>query len=110
MIDWKARVKNPAFWLGLAGCVMSPILAYNGMAYDDLTTWGGVGNLAVSFFSNPYLIGSTVMAVAGFLGVTVDTSTPGIGDAVIAGTEEPVNEPKPEVNIVDLEGIGGNNV
>lgn len=81
MIDWKARVKNPAFWIGLAGCFLSPILAYNGLAYEDLTTWGGIGELLVSFASNPYLIGSTMMAVAGFLGVAVDTSTPGIKDA-----------------------------
>lgn len=96
-IDWKARFKNPAFWIGLAGCVMSPILAYNGLAYEDLTTWKGVGDLIVSFVGNPYLIGSTVMAIAGFLGVAVDTSTPGLSDGDRSEAEG------------DGAGIGGGN-
>lgn len=102
-IDWKARAKNPAFWIGLAGCVISPILAYNGLAYEDLTTWEGVGGLLVSFVGNPYLIGSTVMAVAGFLGVTVDTSTPGLSDAT---SSEETEEDRGTEDVV----IGGNNV
>lgn len=79
-IDWKERIKNPVFWIGLVGVIMSPILAYNGMSYEDLTTWAGLGELMYSFITNPFLVGSVVLAVAGLFGVAVDPSTPGLSD------------------------------
>ena len=36
MINWKVRLHNPAWWLGMAGIVMSPVLAYLGLAYSCL--------------------------------------------------------------------------
>lgn len=80
-INWKTRVKHPAFWIGMAGVVMSPILAYNGMEYSDLTTWQTVGDLAVGFVKNPYLIGATGMAALGALGVATDPTTKGVSDS-----------------------------
>lgn len=81
-IDIKTRIKNPAFWVGLFGVVASPILAYNGLTFSDLTTWDGLGELIVSFVGNPFLIGSVITAVLGFLGVVVDPTTPGLTDGV----------------------------
>lgn len=92
-INWKTRVKHPAFWIGMAGVVMSPILAYNGMEYSDLTTWQTVGDLAVGFVKNPYLIGSTAMAVLGALGVVIDHTTAGVSDSARAMT---YNKPNSE--------------
>ena len=86
MINWKVRLHNPAWWLGMAGIVMSPILAYLGLAYSDLTTWSSLANVFVKFISNPYLIGTVVVAVLGAIGVTVDPTTKGISDSARAMT------------------------
>ena len=53
-INWKVRFKNPVFWIGLAGAVMTPILAYSGMSYADLTTWDSIRDLAASVVENPF--------------------------------------------------------
>lgn len=81
MINWKVRVKNPAFWVGLAGVVVSPVLAYNGASLSDFTTWGSVGEAIVETVENPYLIGSILCAVLGFLGVSIDPTTSGLSDS-----------------------------
>ena len=64
-INWKVRAKSPQFWIGMIGVVLSPVLAYLGIGFEDLTTWDSVANVFVQFFTNPYLIGTAVMA--GFL-------------------------------------------
>lgn len=86
MINWKVRLHNPAWWLGMAGIVMSPVLAYLGLAYSDLTTWSSLADVFVKFISNPYLIGTVVVAVLGAIGVTVDPTTKGISDSARAMT------------------------
>lgn len=92
-INWKTRIKHPAFWIGLAGVIVSPVLAYNGATLSDYTTWNSVGTAIVETVKNPYLIGSVVFAVLGFLGVTTDPTTKGISDSETALTYE---EPKGE--------------
>lgn len=91
MINWKVRIKNPTFWIGLAGVVVSPVLAYNGASYSDFTTWDSVGEVIVETVKNPYLVGSIVFAVLGFLGVTTDPTTSGVSDSDEALT---YSEPK----------------
>lgn len=81
MINWKVRLHNPAWWMGMAGIVMSPILAYLGLAYSDLTTWVSLADVFVKFISNPYLIGTVIVAVLGAIGVTVDPTTKGLSDS-----------------------------
>lgn len=71
-INWKVRVKSPQFWIGLVGVIASPILAYLGLGFEDLTTWSSIGEVFAAFFSNPYLIGTVVMAVLSFIGVLTD--------------------------------------
>jgi phi LC3 family holin len=84
MINWKVRVKSPQFWLGLIGTIMSPILAYLGLKYTDLTTWDSIGNVFVQFIQNPYLIGTVVLAVLSFIGVVTDPTTSGFQDSIQA--------------------------
>ena len=86
MINWKVRMQSPSWWLGIAGIVASPVLAYLGLAYSDLTTWSSVGNVFVQFVGNPYLIGTVIVAVLGAIGVTVDPTTKGLGDSARAMT------------------------
>ena len=79
-MDWRSRVKNPTFWLGLVGAVASPVLAYLGIGWADLTTWQSVGDAVMATVGNPYLVGCVVLAVLSVLGVVTDPTTPGVTD------------------------------
>ena len=80
-INWKVRVKSPQFWIGILGVIASPLLAYYGLTYADMTTWESIGNVLQQFFTNPFLIGTVVMAVLSFIGVLSDPTTKGIKDS-----------------------------
>ena len=83
-INWNLRIKSPAWWLGLIGCILTPILAYMGLVWTDLTTWDMIGQLFANFFSNPYLIGLVVVDLLAFLGVSADPTTTGYSDSIRA--------------------------
>ena len=80
-INWKVRVKSPQFWIGLLGVVASPVLAYYGLSYADMTTWDSIGNVLAQFFSNPFLLGTVGMAILSFVGVLTDPTTKGVADS-----------------------------
>ena len=86
MINWKVRIKSVQFWIGLIGVIMSPILAYLNLSYSDLTTWESIGELFTAFFTNPFLIGTVVMAILSFIGVITDPTTKGVSDSKQAMT------------------------
>lgn len=90
-INWKVRIKNPMFWLGLIGAIGAPILAYLGMSASDLTTWETVGNVATYTLTNPYLIVLVILSALSFVGVITDPTTKGITDSARALT---YTEPK----------------
>lgn len=73
-INIPVRLKNPWFWVGLAGVVLSAM----GVSADMFTSWGAVWNAIVTLVSNPFMLGSVVLAV---MGVFVDPTTAGIGDS-----------------------------
>ncbi len=83
-INWKVRVKSPAFWVGLLGVIASPVLAYYGLSYADMTTWESVGNVITQFFTNPFLLGTVAVAVLSFIGVLNDPTTKGLKDSAQA--------------------------
>ena len=80
-INWRVRAKSPQFWVGLLGVIASPVLAYYGLSYADMTTWDSIGNVLQMFFTNPFLIGTVAMAALSFIGVLADPTTKGIGDS-----------------------------
>lgn len=80
-INWKVRSRSPQFWIGMVGVVASPVLAYFGLSYKDLTTWDSVSNVFMQFVRNPYLIGTVAVAVLSALGVITDPTTKGITDS-----------------------------
>ena len=63
------------------GVIASPVLAYYGLSYADMTTWESIGNVLAQFFTNPFLIGTVVMAVLSFIGVLTDPTTKGVSDS-----------------------------
>ena len=73
-INWKVRVKNPYFWIGLLGIILSAM----GVSADMFTSWGAVVEQAKALISNPYMIGSVIMAL---LGAILDPTTAGITDS-----------------------------
>lgn len=76
-INIPVRFKNPWFWIGLFGVILSAM----GVSPDMFTSWSAVWNAIVNLVSNPFMLGSVVMAV---MGVFVDPTTSGIGDSTRA--------------------------
>ncbi len=84
----RERYKNPYFWVGLGGVMLTAM----GLRPTDFTTWEHVAYQVQSIIQNPYLLGSTMMAV---LGVFVDPTTVGLKDEIkveLVGTEEEMEE------------------
>lgn len=67
------RYKNPYFWIGLGGVILTSLQ----VEATSLTSWSSVGDLLLNTLSNPYLLGTTAMAI---LGVVINPSTKGIVD------------------------------
>lgn len=77
-INWSVRFKNRAFVTRFVLALVLPILAYFGIKFEDLTSWGAVFTLLGKFVSNPYLVGLTVFNA---LNIVPDPTTAGFGDS-----------------------------
>ena len=73
-INIPVRFKNPWFWVGLVGVVLSAI----GVSADMFTSWKAVWDAVVNLVSNPFMLGSVAMAI---LGIFVDPTTAGVCDS-----------------------------
>ena len=86
-INWKVRFKNPVFVAQLVLAIFTPILAYAGLAAEDMTTWGALGDLLLGAISNPYVLCLVVISV---WNCVTDPTSSGIRDSEKALTyEEP---------------------
>lgn len=73
MINWKVRLKSPAFWTGLIGALGTAAVAV-------------CGALGVDFDAAPWVSALTsvvtgVFGVLALVGVAVDPTTEGVGDS-----------------------------
>ena len=85
-INIPVRFKNPWFWVGLCGAILTAM----GVSPEMFTSWGTVWEAVVNLFSNPFMLVSVVLAV---LGVFVDPTTSGISDSKRAlSYKSPVKE------------------
>lgn len=73
-INWNVRIKNPYFWVGLLGVILTAM----GIDPAMLTSWQAVADAAKGLVSNPYMLFSVCAAV---LGVCLDPTTAGMGDS-----------------------------
>lgn len=73
-INIPVRMKNPWFWVGIGGAVLTAM----GISPEMLTSWESVYQAFVSMVQNPYMLGCVALTV---LGVFVDPTTSGIGDS-----------------------------
>lgn len=90
-INWKVRFnkKNVAFLARFAIAILMPVLAYQNLKLEDLTTFDILGKLLVSLFSNPYLIALTFVNAFNLI---PDPTTAGLGDSEQALTYEAPKE------------------
>lgn len=72
--NFKVRVKNFWFWVGIAGTFLCTL----GVEPSTITSWKVLLNCFVDFIKNPFLIGSFVLALAG---VFLDPTTKGLSDS-----------------------------
>lgn len=77
-LNWKVRFNNPVFIAQLVLAVLTPLLAYVGLSFEDLTTWGTLWELVVEAYSNPYLLGLIVISV---FNTVTDPTVKGLGDS-----------------------------
>ena len=77
-INWEVRIKNPYFWIQIGVAILMPILAYLGLAVEDLTTWGKVGQVLLEAVLNPYVLGLVVVSV---FNAIQDPTTKGLSDS-----------------------------
>ena len=80
-INWKIRIKNPSFWVGIAIAVFAPIAAYMGITAADITTWDALWNMIVQAVSSPYIL---MIVGASVYNAIVDPTTTGITDSANA--------------------------
>ena len=73
-INMPVRVKNPWFWVSLVGVVLTAM----GVSPEMLTSWDAVITAFKDLITNPFLLGTTAIAV---LGVFVDPTTKSLGDS-----------------------------
>lgn len=83
-INIPVRLKNPWFWVGLIGVILTAM----GVSPESLTSWDILYSNLIALIQNPFMLGSVAVAV---LGVIVDPTTAGAGDSEQALT---YTEPK----------------
>ncbi len=77
-VNWKIRFQNPVFVAQIVLAVLTPLLAYVGLSFEDLTTWGTLWELVVEAYSNPYLLGLIVISV---FNTVTDPTVKGLSDS-----------------------------
>ena len=73
-MNFKVRIKNIWFWIGLIGVILSAM----GVEPEVFTSWEIVKEQFINLIKNPYMLGSVFIAV---LGVFVDPTTKGVKDS-----------------------------
>lgn len=73
-INWKVRIKNPWFWVGLIAMFFCAI----GVDGSTITSWSILLDNLKAFISNPYLIVSVLIALIGYV---QDPTTEGLSDS-----------------------------
>lgn len=84
-INIPVRMKNPWFWIGLVGVILSAM----GVSPEMFNSWEAVGTAIRELVGNPYMLGCVAMAI---LGVVTDPTTKGISDSKLAMTYEKPKE------------------
>ena len=76
-INWKVRIKNPLWWVQIAAALVLPVLAYFGLAWEDMTSWGALRDVLLRAVQNPVVL---LAAAASVFNAVTDPTTAGVGD------------------------------
>lgn len=87
-INWQVRFNNPVWWGQVCIAIISPILAYYGLSFKDLTSWGAVFDVFLAAIKNPYILGLIVVNVFNTIN---DPTTKGLSDSFRAMAYETPN-------------------
>ena len=79
-MNWKIRVQNPAFWVGMVIGICGIIGTYFGITAPDLTSWTVVTDTLGAAIACPYVVGLVIIYILGFF---VDLSTFGWKDSAV---------------------------
>ncbi len=83
MINWKVRLKNPYFWLGILGAIFMAM----DINFQDVTSWSIFVEHFKELINNPYMLFSVIFVV---IGIVTDPTTSGFKDSENAlGYTEP---------------------
>lgn len=82
-INWKVRFRNPIFWVQVILSIVTPMLAYFGVNWEDMTTWYALGNLFVEAVKNPVVV---VAVIVSLWNAVNDPTTAGLADSEQAMT------------------------
>ena len=77
-INWKVRIKNPLWWVQIAAALLLPMLAYFGLAWEDMTSWGALRDVFLRAVQNPVVL---LTAAASVFNAVTDPTTAGVGDS-----------------------------
>lgn len=77
-MNFKVRLKNPVFIAQVLLAIMTPVLAYAGLTFQDMTSWKALGSLLLDAIKNPYVL--TMVAVSIFNAIN-DPTTAGLKDS-----------------------------
>ena len=77
-INWRVRFHNPVFIGQLVLAVFVPILAYMGLTFEDLITWGALFDVLLQAVSNPFVLGLVIVSVYNAI---IDPTVAGLSDS-----------------------------
>lgn len=77
-INWRVRFKNPVFIVQIVLAIFTPMLAYFGLAWEEMTTWTSIGVMFWDAIKNPVVVVSVILSVWNAVN---DPTTAGVGDS-----------------------------
>ncbi|MBQ2971514.1 MAG: phage holin [Ruminococcus sp.] len=77
-INWKVRLKNPMFWIGIASAFVLTLLAQLGMDFSNITSWQSFFDALLEALRNPVVVVAVLTATCN---AVVDPTTAGMSDS-----------------------------
>lgn len=77
-INLRVRLKNPVWWGEMICAVALPVLAYFGLAWEEMTSWGALGAVFLQAVKNPVVVVAVLVSVFNAL---TDPTTAGLADS-----------------------------
>lgn len=77
-INWKVRLKNPMFWVGIAVAVVATVMTQLGLSFESITSWQAFFNAMLDAVSNPVVVVAIITAVYNAI---IDPTTKGVCDS-----------------------------